>query len=134
GSGGLLGFCSRDRVIPPYIQASGTQRSLQAERSTMHRSCISGRVMLVLLLLLAAPLDVSAQQPRRIFISVDMEGISGIGTSGLTSAAGKDYATGRRMMTDEVNAVVSAIFAPGPAEIVVNDSHGDMQNLLHTDL
>lgn len=100
----------------------------------MHRSCMSGRFMLALLLLLAAPLDVSAQQPRRIFISVDMEGISGIGTSGLTSAAGKDYATGRRLMTDEVNAVVSAIFAAGPAEIVVNDSHGDMQNLLHTEL
>lgn len=37
-------------------------------------------------------------------------------------------------MTDEVNAVVGAIFAAGPADIVVNDSHGDMQNLLHTEL
>jgi D-amino peptidase len=33
-----------------------------------------------------------------------------------------------------VNAVVTAIFASGPAEILVNDSHGDMQNLLHTEL
>ena len=37
-------------------------------------------------------------------------------------------------MTAEVNAVVEAIFAVGPAEIVVNDSHGDHQNLLHTKL
>ena len=37
-------------------------------------------------------------------------------------------------MTAEVNAVVGAVFAHGPAEILVNDSHGDMQNLLHTDL
>ncbi len=76
----------------------------------------------------------TAQEPIKIFVSVDMEGIGGIGTSAMTSASGKDYATGRRLMTDEVNAVVGAIFAHGPAEVVVNDSHGDMQNLLHTEL
>jgi D-amino peptidase len=70
----------------------------------------------------------------KIFISVDMEGIGGIGTSAMTSTGGKDYETGRKLMTNEVNAVVSAIFESGPATIVVNDSHGDMQNLLHTQL
>lgn len=70
----------------------------------------------------------------KIFVSVDMEGIGGIGTGQMTSAAGKDYGTGRRLMTDEVNAVVAAILERGPAEIVVNDSHGDHQNLLHTEL
>lgn len=74
------------------------------------------------------------QDPLKIFISVDMEGIGGIGTGAMSSSTGKDYATGRRLMTDEVNAVVEAVFAAGPAEIVVNDSHGDMQNLLHTEL
>ena len=82
--------------------------------------------------LLATP--AAAQQPLKIFISVDMEGIGGIGTSEMTRASGKDYATGRRLMTDEVNAVVGAILQRGPAEILVNDSHGDMQNLLHTEL
>ena len=76
----------------------------------------------------------AAQRPRKIFISVDMEGIGGIGTGAMTSPTGKDYATGRRLMTDEVNAVVTAIFEAGPAEVLVNDSHGDMQNLLHTEL
>jgi len=75
-----------------------------------------------------------AQRPTKIFISVDMEGIGGIGTAAMTNASGKDYALGRRLMTDEVNAVVAAIFERGPAEVVVNDSHGDMQNLLHTEL
>ncbi len=70
----------------------------------------------------------------RIFISVDMEGIGGIGTGKMTSGAGKDYARGRELMTAEVNTVVEAIFAHGPAEVLVNDSHGDMQNLLHTEL
>ena len=37
-------------------------------------------------------------------------------------------------MTEEVNAVVAALLARGPAEILVNDSHGDMQNLLHMEL
>lgn len=75
-----------------------------------------------------------AQQPLKIFISVDMEGIGGIGTAAMTNATGKDYQTGRKLMTDEVNAVVAAILARGPAQILVNDSHGDMQNLLHTEL
>ncbi len=88
----------------------------------------------VLLPLLVLVMATEAQQPRKVFISVDMEGIGGIGTGALTSASGKDYATGRRLMTDEVNAVVAAIFAAGPAEVLVNDSHGDMQNLLHTEL
>lgn len=74
------------------------------------------------------------QKLVKIFISVDMEGIGGIGTAQMVNSSGKDYATGRKLMTDEVNAVVSAIFEIGPATIVVNDSHGDMQNLLHTEL
>ena len=82
----------------------------------------------------AATLAAQTGDPPRIFISVDMEGISGVGTPAMTSSGGKDYATGRRLATDEVNAVVAAILARGPAEIVVNDSHGDHQNLLHTDL
>jgi D-amino peptidase len=82
---------------------------------------------------LAAPRAIHAQTPR-IFISVDMEGIGGIGTPAMTSSSGKDYAIGRRLMTDEVNAVVNAILERGPADIVINDSHGDHQNLLHTDL
>ena len=87
-----------------------------------------------LLFLLALAPDAVAQRPLKIFISVDMEGIGGIGTSAMTNAAGKDYALGRRLMTDEVNAVIGAILQRGPAEIHVNDSHGDMQNLLHTEL
>lgn len=75
-----------------------------------------------------------AQKIPKIFISVDMEGIGGIGTAAMVSTSGKDYDAGRKLMTAEVNAVVAAIFESGPAEIVVNDSHGDMQNLLHTQL
>ncbi len=94
----------------------------------------------VLLLILAHPVllsgPVAAQErPLRIFISVDMEGIGGIGTGQMTnSGGGKDYALGRELMTEEVNAVVSEAFRAGASHVLVNDSHGDMQNLLHTRL
>ncbi len=76
----------------------------------------------------------SAQQPLKVFISVDMEGISGIGTPKMVNGSGKDYGLGRELATLDVNTVVDAIFEHGPAEVWVNDSHGDMQNLLHTRL
>jgi len=83
----------------------------------------------------AAAAAAAQDAPLRIFISVDMEGIGGIGTGAMTSTGGKDYATGRELVTAEVNAVVEAILARSPdAEILVNDSHGDHQNVLHTQL
>ena len=76
-----------------------------------------------------------ASLPLKIFISVDMEGIGGIGTAEMTRSNGKDYQLGRKLMTAEVNAVVSAIIKfNNDAEILVNDSHGDMQNLNHQEL
>lgn len=88
---------------------------------------------ILILLAFIATAAFSQTKPVKIFISVDMEGIGGIGTSAMVSG-GKDYDVGRKLMTAEVNAIVAAIFETGPAEIIVNDSHGDMQNLLHTQL
>lgn len=77
----------------------------------------------------------SAQDSLRFFISVDMEGIGGIGSPSMTSSGGKDYDLGRELLTAEVNTVVAAVFALHPgAEILINDSHGDHQNALHTQL
>jgi D-amino peptidase len=86
------------------------------------------------LLFFISTIAIAQTKPLKIFISVDMEGIGGIGTSAMVNSGQKDYETGRRLMTDEVNAVVATIFEAGAATIVVNDSHGDMQNLLHTQL
>lgn len=91
--------------------------------------------LLIAVLMGVVTTPVGAQEQVRIFISVDLEGIGGVGTSAMTSSNGKDYATSRRLATAEVNAVVEEIFARDPgAEILVNDSHGDHQNLLHTQL
>jgi len=86
------------------------------------------------LLLFISTLCYAQPKSVKIFISVDMEGIGGIGSPHMVSSSGKDYDTGRKLMTAEVNTVVKAILETGPATIVVNDSHGDMQNLLHTEL
>ncbi|MDH4132473.1 MAG: M55 family metallopeptidase [Gemmatimonadota bacterium] len=91
-------------------------------------------VVILCLALAGRETSVAQERPLKIFISVDMEGIGGIGTAAMTSATGKDYATGRELMTAEVNAVIAAIKRHGRAEILVNDSHGDHQNLLHTEL
>ena len=99
----------------------------------MKKSAIA-YVLGVCLSLCFASYGVAQDAPLKIFISADMEGIGGIGTGKMTSSSGKDYAKGRAFMTGEVNAVIEAIFSLGPAEILVNDSHGDMQNLLHEQL
>lgn len=75
------------------------------------------------------------ERPLRFFISVDMEGIGGIGTGAMTTSTGKDYSLGRELVTAEVNVVVDAILERLPdADVLINDSHGDHQNLHHTDL
>ena len=84
-------------------------------------------------LLRTTPAD--SQQPLKFFISVDLEGIGGVGSPLMTSTSGKDYGLSRQFLTREVNSVVAAIFERIPeADILVNDSHGDHQNVLHGEL
>ncbi len=68
--------------------------------------------------------------PPKVFISVDMEGIWGVVHGDQTSAGGGDYGAARRWMAADVNAVVEGLLEAGAGEIVVNDSHGSMRNIL----
>lgn len=70
----------------------------------------------------------------KIFISADMEGISGIFSLAQTDPREREYERARRLMTEEINSVIEAAFRAGADEIVVNDSHGDMDNILREDL
>jgi D-amino peptidase len=79
-------------------------------------------------------LPASAQSGKKVFISADMEGISGISSSDQLSAAGAEYARSRKMMADDVNAAIAGARAGGASTIVVNDSHGTMRNLRLEDL
>ena len=66
----------------------------------------------------------------KVFISVDMEGITGVVNWEDVSRSGKDYDYFRRIMTREVNAAVEGALAAGATEIVVRDSHGSARNIL----
>ena len=72
----------------------------------------------------------------RVYISADIEGVAGIvdGLQGNINNGGAEYEAGRRLMTAEVNAAIQGAVDAGATEIVVNDSHGQMRNLVPTEL
>jgi D-amino peptidase len=65
-----------------------------------------------------------------VFISIDMEGIAGIAHLQQVMRGTDDFPASRELMTDEANAAVAGAFEGGATSVVVNDSHGDMYNLL----
>ena len=80
---------------------------------------------------LLAPLVLQDQpRPRKIFISVDMEGISGVVQPAQLGPDGFEYGRAREWMTAEVNSAINGIRQAGAAEIVVCDSHGNGQSVL----
>lgn len=71
----------------------------------------------------------------KIYISADMEGVAGITAVEQTNPEGQpEYAHSCRLMTGEVRAACEGAFAGGAREIVVNDSHWNMRNILHEEL
>lgn len=82
----------------------------------------------------AAAANKSRQTGRKIYISVDMEGISGISGSDQLSAGGSEYGRSRKLMAEDANAAIRGAIAAGATEVVVNDSHGGQRNLLPEDL
>lgn len=67
---------------------------------------------------------------KRVFISADMEGVAGVVHGEHTRRDGREHEAARRLMTEEVNAAVEGALAGGADQVVVNDSHGTMRNLL----
>ena len=87
--------------------------------------------ILGLTLLALVPTILFAQDgPSKIFISVDMEGITGVVSSQQSGSNGRDYQTFRRIMTEEVNAAIKAALRMGAETILVCDAHGNKQNIL----
>jgi len=76
----------------------------------------------------------SEAQARKVYISVDMEGISGVTGDDQTGAGGAEYGRSRKLMAEDANAAIRGAFDGGATEVVVNDSHGSQRNLLPEDL
>ncbi len=66
----------------------------------------------------------------KIYIAVDMEGISGIYSSEYLLRDGAKYAVGQRLATEDTNAAVRGAFDGGADEVIVADMHGMSGNLL----
>jgi D-amino peptidase len=84
-------------------------------------------------LLMAGIASTSFAQSRdglKVFISVDMEGITGLVLPSETSRSGDDYGYFRQVMTKETNAAIEGALAAGATDIVVRDSHGSARNIL----
>ncbi len=69
----------------------------------------------------------------KVYISCDMEGISGV-VAGKQTDNGEEYKRAQKLMTGEVNAAIEGALAGGASEVLVNDSHGSMRNILIEEL
>lgn len=60
-----------------------------------------------------------------------MEGVAGIATFDQVIRGGSGYPRAQELMTGEANAAIRGALAAGADEVLVNDSHGTMDNLIH---
>lgn len=91
---------------------------------------MKSRFVCLAILLMSFVITSNAQNRMKIYISADMEGITGVVTGEQLGPQGFEYARFREFMTQEVTAAIEAALAAGATDIVVSDSHGNGQNLL----
>jgi D-amino peptidase len=70
----------------------------------------------------------------RILVSADMEGVTGVVHPDDVEPGTAAYAECRHLMTADVNAAVAGLFDGGATEVVVNDAHYTMRNLVLAEL
>jgi D-amino peptidase len=70
----------------------------------------------------------------RVHISIDMEGVAGVADPSDTRPGESQYEYCRKLMTWECNAVIEGCFDAGATDVIVNDSHGSMTNLLQVEI
>ena len=60
----------------------------------------------------------------KVFLSIDMEGVSGLVRWADVITQGMDYQRNRRFMTQDANAAIDGAFGAGASEVVVEENHG----------
>jgi len=70
----------------------------------------------------------------KLYISVDMEGISGISGSDFVLADRRLYPEGRRYYTRDINACAAGCFAAGATSVIARDGHGGGNHALWEEL
>ena len=76
----------------------------------------------------------ASAQGKKVYISVDLEGISGVNGDDQTGPGGAEYGRARKLMAEDANAAIRGAFEGGATDVLVNDSHGGQRNLLPEDL
>src|SRR4051812_21612371 len=71
-----------------------------------------------------------AQRPLKVYISADMEGITGVASADQLGPTSFEYSQARQWMTAEVLAAMAGAREAGATEFVISDSHGNGQSLL----
>ncbi len=97
-------------------------------------SVFAATVILWIALGSCAGFEPSAQVPARdrgkVFISVDMEGITGVVQPAQLGPTGFEYGKAREWMTAEARAAIEGARAAGATSFVLADAHGNAQSLL----
>ena len=70
----------------------------------------------------------------KVFISVDMEGITGVVKGPQVIPGKEEYKQARELMIGDANAAIEGALEAGAEEVIVNDSHDGMTNLLLSQL
>jgi len=70
----------------------------------------------------------------KLYISADMEGISGISGSDFVLPDRRLYPEGRRYYTRDINACATGCFAAGASEVIARDGHGGGNHALWDEL
>jgi D-amino peptidase len=70
----------------------------------------------------------------RVLISADMEGASGVTWPGDVEPGTEQWQRFRRMLTSDVNAAIAGLRAGGASDVLVNEAHDTMRNILVEDL
>ena len=87
-----------------------------------------------LLFLVSVSSLVLAKDKLKVFISVDMEGISGVIDRTDVRPGDGDYQYFRMVMTKETNAAIEGALQAGATEVIVRDSHATARNILPEEL
>ncbi|SBW05965.1 putative D-aminopeptidase [uncultured Alphaproteobacteria bacterium] len=66
----------------------------------------------------------------KVYICADIEGTAGVVSPQQCAAGNPEYERARLLMTEEINAAIAGAAEAGADDIVVNDAHGSMINLL----
>lgn len=70
----------------------------------------------------------------KIFISADIEGVTGVVHDDQTFGTSSDYMQARKWMTGDVNAAIEGALRAGATELYVKDAHGNGRNILLEEL